>query len=363
MGTDISTRLARRSATVAKALAERAVTPDLLVRHGIRRRLRRRLKQLGPGPDGGGQATTKLELIENLRSGPISADGGDTNEQPHELPAEFFELVLGPRKKTSCCFFDDNGDLEMAEEEMLRQTCEHARLLDGMRVLDLGCGWGSFSLYVAEHYPNGNVTAVSNSSAQGEFVRRRAAARGLTNVHVVTATIDEFDTRDRFDRIISVEIFEHMGNWEKLVRRCSRWLEDDGRVLVHIVCHRELLYLFEATPEGDSMSSHFFSGNLMPSDDLLGHFVDDLQIEAQWRYDGNQYATTCEAWLTNIDDRREHVIGLFEQVYGRGEAKRWVQRWRLSFMAGAELFGFRDGGEWYVSHYRLAPSTTSDDED
>ncbi|MFC1758257.1 SAM-dependent methyltransferase, partial [Planctomycetota bacterium] len=283
------------------------------------------------------------------------------NEQHYEVPAEFFATVLGPRLKYSSCFFSSpKQSLADAEDEMLGLTCKRADIENGMRVLELGCGWGSLTLWMAEHFPHCEITALSNSTSQREFIESRARAKGLANVRVITGDMRDFTTDEMFDRVVSVEMFEHMRNYELLLRRVSSWLTPEGKAFVHVFCHRDTPYLFETEGAANWMGRHFFTGGMMPSEDLFRQFGEDLEIEQQWRVDGMHYWRTCEAWLKNLDRNRKAILTRFRRDLSAREARTSLQRWRMFFMACAELFRYRGGNEWFVAHYLFANNAVSE---
>lgn len=338
-------------------LAERAALPDAVIRFGMRRLLAAQLQRDRRGGAPSIEAR-KAALIAKLSAGPIVEHAIDANRQHYEVPAGFFELVLGPRLKYSACEWPPGSDLATAEEATLAQLAERAQLADGQRVLDLGCGWGSASLWIAEHHPRSQVLGVSNSAGQRRFIEAQAQARGLKNVRIVTADAATFDTPERFDRIVSVEMLEHVRNHAQLSQRLAGFLVPGGAMFVHVFSHRELLYLYE-TDDGEEswMARHFFTGGVMPSHDLLPRVFRGMTLEQDWRMDGTGYARTLEAWLMRLDARRDDVTGAL--VPGGGAPKGGaiaVQRWRMFLMACAELFAFDHGREWGVSHYRFRKS-------
>jgi cyclopropane-fatty-acyl-phospholipid synthase len=334
-------------------LAEKGRVPDRLIRLGIRRLLSARLRKEDQG-DVEQQRASQERFINELRNSPIAIETDEANRQHYEVPTAFFQDVLGPRLKYSCCYFPrPNSTLEEAEEAMLRLFCERAEIEDGMEVLELGCGWGSLCLWIAENFPNCKVTAVSNSATQREFIQKTAEERSLRNLEVITANVADFSTERRFHRVVSVEMFEHVRNYRQLMRNIAGWLEDDGKLLVHIFCHRQFAYPFEVEGATNWMGRHFFTGGIMPSDDLLLQFQEDMVLEQRWSVSGTHYARTLEAWLRNCDKHRSKLKSLFESDLGAADGTRQLQRWRMFFMACAELFSCRRGSEWFVSHYRF----------
>jgi len=332
------------------AQVERGRIPDPLVRAGIRQLLKQRLREESADVEAANQRL--YALIESMAASPVAMSTELANEQHYELPAAFFLRALGPRLKYSCCLWPAGVDtLEQAEVAMLGLTCERAGLEDGQDVLELGCGWGSLSLWMAEHYPSSRITVVSNSGSQRAFIEEQRDQRGLGNLTVITADMNDFDTELRFDRVVSLEMFEHMRNQAELMRRVSGWLRPGGRLFVHIFCHRELAYVFRTEGDDNWMGKYFFTDGLMPSDNLLLHFQNELRLQRRWRVNGVHYEKTSNAWLARMDAARAELLPVFAQVYGDDEAERWINRWRVFFMSCAELFGFAGGNEWYVSHY------------
>jgi len=331
--------------------AERGWLPDALIRVGIRRLLRQRLSEERAG-DPETAAERFNDLIRELSESPIAIETDAANQQHYEVPAAFYHASLGPHLKYSSCYWDAaETELGQAEARMLALTCERAELTDGQRVLELGCGWGSLTLWMAEHYPASRITAVSNSASQREYILRTAGERGLRNLEVLTRDVNQLELDQRFDRVVSVEMFEHVRNYRHLLRRISGWLENDARLFVHIFCHRYLMYPFETDGDDNWMGRHFFTGGLMPAADTLLWFQDDLKIERRWLVDGMHYARTARAWLDTLDRDRESACVALAAADESVDSKLQLQRWRIFFMACEELFAHAGGSEWLVAHY------------
>lgn len=336
-------------------LAEQGLLPDALIRAGIRRLLRARLAELATG-DAEAAAALSERFVAAMTGAEVAPLPAKANEQHYEVPAGFFAQVLGRQRKYSSCYYEQPGQtLDEAEETALRLTAEHAELADGQEVLELGCGWGSLSLWMASHFPASRITAVSNSHSQRAYIEAEAARRGLANLQVITCDMNEFAAPGRYDRIVSVEMFEHMRNWPALFARLAGWLRPEGRFFMHIFVHRSVPYAFNDVADDDWMSRYFFTGGMMPSDELPLRCQDHLQLQRRWRWDGTHYQRTANHWLENMDARRAAIWPTLAETYGAAEAGRWWQRWRMFFMACAELWGYNRGQEWWVSHYLFAP--------
>ena len=338
--------------TVATNVIERVSFPDAVTAAGISLlvdRTRRKLAR-GKGP-------SEADFARIMARHPIAVRPDAANAQHYEVKAEFFGLVLGPRRKYSCCLYQSPRDtLAQAEEQALAETAAHASLADGQDVLELGCGWGSLSLWMAERYPASRFTAVSNSHGQRAHIQGQAAARGLANLRVITADMNDFTVGETFDRVVSVEMFEHMTNWQSLLRRVHGWLRPDGRLFLHVFSHHASPYLFDINDKDDWIAQHFFTGGIMPSHGLIRHVTDLFDLEADWRWRGEHYARTARDWLSNLDSNEAAVMDVLREAYG-ADAALWKRRWRLFFLATAGLFGHAGGSEWGVSHYRLCPLT------
>ncbi|MDE2362173.1 MAG: class I SAM-dependent methyltransferase [Hyphomicrobiales bacterium] len=338
---------------VANAIraAERAPLPDRVTLAGIDWLVARSRRRLALLPE-----AEEDRFVRDMRAFPIAVHADKANEQHYELPPDFFGLMLGKQRKYSCCLYPDaHASLDDAETFALAETVSHADLRDGHRILELGCGWGSLSLYMAARYPGARILAVSNSQAQRHFIENEAAARGLSNLSVLTCDMNAFRTASRFDRIVSVEMFEHMSNWPALFSRASEWLADDGRMFLHVFTHRARSYRFDHSDPADWIAQHFFTGGVMPAHDLPHRASPLFQVEEEWRWSGEHYRRTAMDWLNNFDAHIDAIDVILRDVYG-ADAPLWRRRWRLFFLATAGLFGHAGGAEWGVGHYRLKPA-------
>ena len=330
-------------------LLEKDLLPDWLIRRGIRRLLRQRLaEETSPANE------TKLRhFAAELHAQPIAVNTAESKEQHYEVPTLFYQKCLGPRLKYSSGLYQrDHDTLAQAEEQMLALTGERARLADAQQILELGCGWGSLTLWMAEKYPQARITAVSHSRTQREHITGEAARRGLGNVTVITCDMNDFTcAAGQFDRVVSVEMFEHMKNWPRLMKNIAGWLKPDGLFFAHVFVHAQFAYHFVVRDSTDWMSRYFFTGGMMPSHDLFSRFQDDLQLVEEWKVNGTHYARTAEHWLVNMDRHKAEIMPLFAQTYGADQAVKWWSYWRIFYLSCAELWGYRQGEEWHVSHY------------
>jgi len=331
--------------------AERLNIPDPLTRAGIGYLVGRTARHLRRSGE-----ERNIAFAHEMLQHAVAENTRDANAQHYELPPEFFRLFLGARRKYSCCLYPTaDTTLDQAEELALLETARHAGLADGQRILELGCGWGSLSLWMAQHYPNARITAVSNSHSQRAHIEREAALRQIRNLTVITADMNVFEAEGCFDRVVSVEMFEHMANWRPLLLRVRSWLVPQGRLFIHIFTHRSAPYRYDVNDKADWIAQHFFTGGIMPSHALIRQFGDLFTPEEEWFWNGRHYQRTAEDWLANYDAREDRIMPLLKAVYG-SDAKLWQRRWRLFFLATAGMFGHRGGTEWGVSHYRLKPA-------
>ncbi|GAB0113994.1 SAM-dependent methyltransferase [Acidisoma sp. C75] len=339
-------------ATIAATAAERLPLPDALSRLGIAMMVGRTRQKLS-----GADAAAEQDFAEAMAAFPIAQHADAANRQHYEVPADFFGLVLGPRRKYSCCLYETGEEsLAQAEALALAETAAHAGLTDGQEILELGCGWGSLTLFMAERFPQARITAVSNAAGQRAYIEAEASRRGLRNIRVLTADMNVFEApAGAFDRIVSVEMFEHMANWRPLLSRMRGWLRPHGGALIHIFTHRLAPYRFDAEDPADWIAQHFFTGGIMPSRGLMRCFPDLFTVEAEWQWSGTHYRRTADHWLANFDANRAGIRRVLSPVYGR-ETRIWERRWRLFFLATAGLFGHAAGEEWGVTHYRLRPA-------
>ncbi|TGK20550.1 SAM-dependent methyltransferase [Leptospira stimsonii] len=332
-------------------LMEKDVFPNWLIRIRIRQLLKQRLRDEDKGSLEKNQKHL-MEYVNHLKNSPIAIHTGAANEQHYEVPAEFFKLVMGKHMKYSSGYWETkNTSFDESERRMLEITCQRAQIENGMSILDLGCGWGSLSLYMAEKFPKSSITGVSNSKSQKKFIDGEAKKRGLKNLMILTADMNEFKIAKKFDRLVSVEMLEHMKNYEKLFEKFSGFLKPNGLFFVHIFTHHKFAYAFEVVDDTDWMSKYFFTGGQMPSHDLFLYFQKDFQIQNQWVVNGNHYARTSEAWLDGMIRNKDQVMKVLSDTYGPDQAVKWFVYWKVFFMACAELWKYRNGEEWIVSHY------------
>lgn len=331
--------------------AERAPLTDGMTLAGIDFLCGRTNRRLAATPD-----DVESAFVETMGCFPVATHTDEANRQHYEVPAELFGLVLGSQRKYSCCLYPA-ADTTLAEAEAyaLAETAKRAGIDDGMRILELGCGWGSLSLYLAQNYPNSRVTAVSNSASQRKYILSMASRRGLNNLTVITADMNDFETGERYDRVVSVEMFEHMSNWRTLLERVRSWMKPDGRLFLHVFTHKDRSYRFDHADPADWIAHHFFTGGIMPAHDLPHRFANLFSVEREWRWSGTHYRRTALDWLANFDREIKRIQPIFAEVYGRDSAL-WQRRWRLFFLSTAGLFGHDNGDVWGVGHYLLRPA-------
>jgi len=333
------------------SLLEKDLLPDFLIRFGIRKLLKQRLQE-EKKENVDAQRIHLIKLIEELKSSPIALNTKEANEQHYEVPTQFYQYCLGKHLKYSSGFWKEGvTDIDTSEKDMLELTCERAELIDGQTVLELGCGWGSLSLFMASKFPNSNFTVVSNSATQKIYIDKQLKIRKINNLEVITADINTFSINKKFDRIVSVEMFEHLRNYQLLFEKLSGMMKTDGKLFVHIFTHKDFAYKFEVKDSSDWMSKYFFTGGIMPSNNLLLFFNDHITIQNQWQVSGTHYCKTAEAWLKNMDRHKQNILPIFEHTYGKTNALKWWVYWRIFYMACAELWGYNNGNEWMVNHY------------
>ena len=345
-------------------MMERGWLPDSITRSLVGRLVGQRLASLNQRAADSGAEAMVQELVTASRNQPLAPVPEKANEQHYEVPAEFYDLVLGPRKKYSCCLFaDETTTLAEAEVAALAATCERAEIEDGQDILELGCGWGSLTLWLAEKYPHSRITAVSNSHSQRQHIESKLEQlQASDRVEIITCDMNDFSIEKTFDRVVSLEMFEHMRNYELLFSRIDGWLRDDGKLFVHVFAHDQFAYEFQTEGASNWMGRYFFTGGIMPSADLFSHFDKHFEVTQQWRWNGVHYQRTCAAWRELMEIRKPDVLQLLGQVYGRKDANRWFNRWKMFFIAGEELFGFENGNQWCVMHYLFEKSRAADND-
>ncbi len=329
-------------------LAEHGILPDSLLAYGIRQQCKLRLKDCLAYKD-------KLQkFISTLHQSPAAIEQDAANVQHYEVPANFYHYALGKHLKYSSAYWPEGCQtLDEAEAAMLSLSCERAELEDGQEILEIGCGWGSLTLWMAEHYPNSQITAISNSNSQRQFIEHQCLQRGFTNVNIITGDVTQFETDQHFDRIVSIECFEHLRNYAYIFEKMSNWLSDDGQCFLHVFCHSEYAYPFEDEGEDNWMAKNFFTGGIMPSYDLFKLFDNHLQVTNQWMVNGTHYEKTSHAWLENMDKNKNMIDDMFKHIDSKKERKIQFNKWRMFFMACREMFGYNEGKDWFVGHYRF----------
>ena len=336
---------------LAIKLAEKGLLPDYVIRKGIRILLNQRLKEICIN-DPEQASNMQNRFVKMMQSSEIAPLPAVANQQHYEVPTLFFKEVLGKNLKYSSCYWDKNvKNLDESEELALSITCQHADIHDGMKVLELGCGWGSLTLWIASHYPNSKILGISNSASQRDYIMTEAKKKNLNNIEIRTIDMNKFETDSKYDRIVSVEMFEHMRNYRLLYKKIYSWLNQEGKFFKHIFCHRLTPYEFVIDDDSDWMSQYFFTAGIMPSDNLPYYFQEELKLINHWRWSGTHYQKTSNEWLRNMDYKKEIILPIMKDTYGIENITIWWNRWRIFFMACAELFGFDDGNQWWVSHY------------
>jgi cyclopropane-fatty-acyl-phospholipid synthase len=327
-------------------IAEKGYAPDKAVRFGIRQLLKMRIREIEE------DKKAQRDFVQELKEMPIAINTDEANEQHYELPPEFFEMALGKNLKYSSSLYDLGAkNLDQAEEDMLNLYLDRAQIEDGMDILELGCGWGSLTVWMAKKFPNSQITAVSNSAPQRKFIESRMKAQGCENFNVITKDMNDFSIDKKFDRIVSIEMFEHMRNYNQLFPKVSSWLKDDGLLFLHIFCHKDSTYFFETEGDHNWMGKYFFTGGIMPGFDLFENVQESLQLRKKWKVNGTNYGRTSNDWVTNMDTNKKEILSLFEKTYGKENATIWFYRWRIFFSSCAELFNYKEGNEWFVGHY------------
>ena len=329
------------------SLAESGFIPDVLIKIAARHISTRRLNESN-------NHDNKDAIINALSKGVVAEKTYDANEQHYEVPPEFFKQVLGENLKYPCSLFENENSLDDAERSMLDLYIERAEIKNGQEVLDLGCGWGSFSLYVAKKFPNVNITSISNSSDQISYIKNEAQKRGLLNIEAIRMDVNNLKLDNQFDRIISIEMFEHLRNYKLILNSLNELLKPDGRLFIHIFCHKKLTYFYELKNNLDWMTKYFFKGGIMPSMDIFKYFEDEVIIINQWNINGNNYSKTCKAWLDNHYKNKRKILDIFKKHYDK--PKIWYNRWRIFFLSCQAFFALNKGNEYFVSQFLLRKS-------